>query len=223
MVGPDDIIGAASEVVSEIVSDAANSVVDSVPEGTSSAVIESDTEVPDVKGELLRDALGWAKTIVFAIVFALVINNWVIVNASVPTASMEGTIRVNDRIVAFRLSYIFSEPSAYDIIVFEGPDDDSILYVKRIVGLPGEEIMIRDGRVFINGAEEPQRYDFVQGHLIGNHGPYLIPEGHFFVMGDNRTNSVDSRHWASTFVPREKILGRVVFRYFPGFRNLANT
>jgi len=177
----------------------------------------------NVRSELLSDAWGWVKTIVFAVIFALVITNFVIVNASVPTGSMEGTIRVNDRIVAFRLSYVFSDPRVFDIIVFRGPDDSSILYVKRIVGEPGDTINIVDGRVFVNDSLVPQRDSFVQGEFIGNFGPYVVPDGHFFVLGDNRTNSVDSRHWNNTFVERGQILGRVVFRYFPGFQNLTNT
>ena len=176
-----------------------------------------------LKTELWRDALGWAKTILFAVVFALLFNTFVIVNASVPTGSMEGTIRVSDRIVAFRLSYLFSTPNRFDIIVFRGPDDTSILYVKRIVGLPGDEVNIRDGRVYINDSTEALRYDFVQGAIFGNFGPYIVPEGHYFVLGDNRGNSVDSRHWNNTFVDRNEILGRVIFRYWPGFQNLSNT
>ena len=181
-----------------------------------------ELEPPDLKMELLKDAWGWGKTILFAIIFAVVINNFVIVNASVPTGSMENTIRVNDRIVAFRLSYLFSSPNPYDIIVFRGPDDDSILYVKRVIGLPGQEVRIIDGRVFIDGSEQAQRDDFVRGAFFGNFGPYLVPEGHYFVLGDYRENSVDSRRWHNTFVPSDHILGRVVFRYFPGFQVLSN-
>ena len=184
-------------------------------------VIDPSDQVPDVKKELWQDAWGWIKTILFAVIFALIITNFVIVNASVPTGSMEGTIRVNDRIVAFRLSYLFSEPQTFDIIVFRGPDDDTTLYVKRIIGVSGDTINIVDGRVYVNDNAEPLQDDFVKGEFIGNFGPYYVPEGHFFVMGDNRNNSVDSRHWDNHFVERDQILGRVIFRYFPGFRNLT--
>ncbi|MCL2199469.1 MAG: signal peptidase I [Defluviitaleaceae bacterium] len=195
---------------------------------------------PDVKNELWREAFSWLKTIAFALIFAWVFVNFVIVNASVPTGSMEGTIRVGDRIVAFRLSYTFSEPGRYDIIVFRGAEADSPLYVKRIMGIPGDEITIIDGSVFVNGREEPLRDDFVQGDLFGNFpipripapeymtiptdgsAPFItVPENHFFVLGDNRNNSIDSRNWSNPFVAREQIQGRVIFRYWPGFQNLT--
>lgn len=197
-------------------------------------------EEPDMKNELWREAFSWLKTIAFALIFAWVFVNFVIVNASVPTGSMEGTIRVGDRIVAFRLSYMFTEPERYDIIVFRGAEADSPLYVKRIMGIPGDEITIIDGSVFVNGKEEALRDDFVQGDLFGNFpiprnpvpdfmtvptdgsAPFLtVPENHFFVLGDNRNNSIDSRNWTNPFVSREQIQGRVIFRYWPGFQNLT--
>jgi signal peptidase I len=173
----------------------------------------------DVKKILIADAIGWAKTIVFAIIFALIITRFVIVNAEVPTGSMLGTIRENDRIVAFRLSYAFSQPDTHHIIVFRGPDDPSTLYVKRIIGLPGETVHIANGQVYVDGM--PQYDGFIHGERRGNFGPVDVPEGHFFVLGDFRTNSADSRTWNNPFVPQGDILGRVVFRYFPGFSVLA--
>jgi len=188
--------------------------------------------VPDVKKELWHEALSWAKTIIFVLLFAAFFNNIVIVNAWVPSPSMEDTIRTDDRLVAFRLSYIFREPQRYDIVVF-GREGSSVLYVKRILGLPGESLLIADGHVYINGSPTPQRSDFVKGPLFGDHGvrnpetgvlePFIIPEGHFFVLGDYRSNSADSRFWPDPFVPRGRLLGRAIFRYFPGFANLSNS
>ncbi|MCL2404541.1 MAG: signal peptidase I [Defluviitaleaceae bacterium] len=187
-------------------------------------------EIPDVKKELWQEVLSWAKTIIFVLLFAAFFNNIVIVNAWVPTPSMENTIQTNDRLVAFRLSYLFREPQRYDIVVF-GRDGSSIIYVKRIIGLPGESLIIINGQVYINGSDTPQRSDFVKGPIFGDHGvrnpetgvlePFIIPEGHFFVLGDYRSNSADSRLWQETFVPRGRLLGRAVFRYFPGFANLS--
>jgi len=193
---------------------------------------EPEDNAPDVKNELWKEILSWAKTIIFVVLFALFFNNFVIVNARVPTPSMEDTIRTGDRIVAFRLSYMFREPRRYEMIVFRGPEGDPTLYVKRILGLPGESLIIRDGHVYINGASVPQRYDFVKGHIRGNFGvlneatgqlePYIIPEGHVFVLGDYRDRSDDSRSWSESYIPYDRILGRVIFRYFPGFANLTN-
>jgi len=138
---------------------------------------------------------------------------------------MEQTIRVNDRIVAFRLSYLFSNPQRYDIIVFRAPDD-GVLNVKRIIGLPGETVAVVNGAVYINGSSTDIRDDFVvprhDGYLGPDFAERVIPDGHFFVLGDSRGNSLDSRQWTTnSFVAEGRILGRVIFRYFPGFRNLG--
>jgi signal peptidase I len=199
-----------------------------------------------VKGELLREALGWAKAIIGALVLAWVFTNFVIVNAQVPTGSMKNTINEGDRIIAWRPSYMFSEPERYDIVVFRGHGEDTTLYVKRIIGVPGDTLYIENGLVYVNGEEEPLRNDFVLGTHSDNF-PYptryppndyvtlsedgfplyiTVPEGHYFVLGDNRGNSVDSRSWGSegtlrTFVADEQIQGRVLFRYWPGIQNLT--
>lgn len=179
---------------------------------------------PDVKSELLGEAWWLIKIVFIALLFALFVNFVVIVNAHIPTGSMEATIRVNDRVVAFRLSYMFSEPQRYDIIVFRAPDD-GVKNVKRIIGLPGESVAIVGGIVYINGTAG-LRDDFVTTGPFGYLGPdfpeMLIPEGHFFVLGDSRGNSRDSREWINPFVAENRILGRAVFRYFPGFSSLRN-
>ena len=177
-----------------------------------------------------QKAVSVVVIIFFAFAIHIVINFLIIINAVVPTDSMADTIQAGDRLIAFRGSYLFRDPSRYDIVVFRGPTGG--LNVKRILGLPGESLLIVDGHVYINGASVPQRYDFVRGPLTGNYGvvnpvtgalePFVIPEGHFFMLGDNRANSHDSRHWNEPFVSRDRILGRVVFRYFRGFARLRN-
>jgi len=172
------------------------------------------------KGGVLRELFSWVKTIIFAVLFAFLLNYLVIVNATVPTPSMENTIETGDRIIAFRQAYLFSTPRRFDIVVFPSPDDGE-LNVKRVIGLPGDILMMVAGKVYINDMPYPLRDDFVHGPIRGNFGPILVPENHVFVLGDYRSISRDSRHWRDThFVSYDDILGRVIFRYFPNFRRL---
>ena len=170
-----------------------------------------------VKSVVIEEALSWAKLIVFTVVLAVTINQVVIVNAFIPSSSMENTIMENDRVVAFRLSYLFSDPERFDIIIFRFPDDETKLYVKRIIGMPGETVEIRDGLVYIDGTDTPLRDDFIREHVMGDYGVFHVPENHYFVLGDNRGNSEDSREWINSFVYRGQILGRAVFKYYRGF------
>lgn len=166
-----------------------------------------------------KEIVSWIKTIVLALLLALAIDNFVIVNATVPTGSMETTIMPKDRIVAFRLSYLFSEPERGDIAVFRYPDNEEVLYVKRVIGLPGETVEIQDGYVYINGSDTPLEEPYLKETPTDSFGPYTVPEGSYFMMGDNRNNSLDSRFWKNTkFVKKDKILGKVVFKYFPSIR-----
>jgi signal peptidase I len=184
---------------------------------------QADGNVKSVKAELLDEAFSWAKMIIFAVVFALAVNNFVIVNATVPTGSMKNTIMVDDRLVAFRLSYLFSEPKRFDIVVFRYPDDETEYYVKRIIGLPGETVTIKEGRVYIDGASAPLPDDFVREPPFGeDYGPYTVPEGRYFMMGDNRNDSQDSRFWSNKYVAKDKILGKVILKYYKGVKLLYN-
>lgn len=160
---------------------------------------------------------SWIKTIGIAFVLAMAINHFVIVNATVPTGSMEKTIMTNDRIIAFRLAYLFEGPERGDIIVFRLPDDEKMLYVKRVIGLPGDTVEIKDGNVYINGSQEALDEPYINSVPNGSFGPYTVPEEHYFMMGDNRNNSLDSRYWTNKYVDKDKILGKVFMRYYPNF------
>ncbi|MDR3091434.1 MAG: signal peptidase I [Clostridiales bacterium] len=169
-----------------------------------------------------EEIISWVRCIVSAVFFAVIITQFVIVNASIPTGSMEDNIMVNDRVVALRGSYLFSEPKRFDIVVFKNPDNEKILFVKRVIGLPGDTVTIREGKVYVNGSAEPLEDSFIKepqawGGLIPE-GSWVVPEGSYFMMGDNRNNSNDSRYWEHTYVERKKILGKVAFRYYPKFR-----
>ncbi len=161
------------------------------------------------------EVFSWIKTIAFAVVLAFLINKFAIVNATVPTGSMESTIMPNDRIVALRLSYYFGEPDRGDVTVFKYPDNPEVLYVKRVIGLPGEVVKISGGKVYIN--DEPLEESYLKEEMYGDFGPYTVPEGHYFMMGDNRNNSLDSRYWENKYVEEDEILGKVMFKYYKGF------
>ena len=176
-----------------------------------------------MRAEIKEEIISWFKTIVFAVVFAVCINNFIIVNAFVPTGSMENNIMPGDRIVAFRMSYGFSDPQRFDIVVFKYPDDESVLYVKRVIGLPGDTVEIKNGVVYINNEQLIEDEKHVKEKPFGSFGPYTVPEGKYFVLGDNRNSSQDSRFWENTFLSKDKILGRAMFKYFPSFKLLSNT
>lgn len=176
------------------------------------------------KQYIKKELLSWVFTIVTAIVLVYLITTFVIVNAKVPTGSMKNTIMPNDRLIAFRMSYMFSEPERGDIVVFKYPDDESILYVKRIIGLPGDTVNIIDGKVYINNSLEPLEENYVTvEEMQGSWGPYEVPEDSYFMLGDNRNDSKDSRFWQNTFVTKDKILGKVIFKYYPKIEIISNS
>lgn len=168
-------------------------------------------EKTSVKAEII----SWVKTIVGAFVMAWIITTFIIVNAQVPSGSMENTVMTGDRLIANRLSYVVSEPKRFDIVVFKFPDDESKLYIKRIIGMPGDKVEIRDNKVYINDSTEPLDDSFTKEPMFTPDAVYEVPEGHYFMMGDNRNNSSDSRFWINTYVAKDKILGKAVFRYYP--------
>jgi len=166
------------------------------------------------------EIISWLKTIIFAVVVSLFITNFVIVNASVPSGSMEDMIMTGDRLVAFRMSYLMSHPERYDVVVFKYPDDpdQKLLYVKRVIGLPGETVTIREGKVYIDGSAEPlDDYFTKEPPATEIEMTFVVPEGHYFMLGDHRNISYDSRYWVNKYVDEKKILGEVIFRYYPSF------
>ena len=143
--------------------------------------------------------------------------------ATVPTGSMIPTIMAKTRVIGSRLSYINSDPERGDVVIFHFPDDPTgkTYYVKRIIGLPGETVDIVDGKVYIDGSDTPLEEPYLAEPMEGSWGPYEEPEGSYFMMGDNRNNSLDARYWENQYVKKDKIIAKVLFCYFPKFKKVV--
>lgn len=175
---------------------------------------------PDVKNSIWKELWEYIKMIIFVVVVVLIVNNFLLINARVPSESMEKTIMTGDRFFGNRLAYLFDDPERFDIVVFKYPDDESQLFVKRVIGLPGETVEIKDGKVYINGSETPLDDSFTPETPTGDYGPYVVPDGSYFMLGDNRNHSGDSRFWKQPYVEKDKIVGKAILRYFPGIKIL---
>lgn len=132
------------------------------------------------KKSKFRETLDFLLPIIIAVIVALLLKKFVFANAVVPTGSMKNTIGEGDRIIASRLAYINSDPQRYDIILFYFPDDESQIFVKRVIGLPGETVTIVDGSAFITDKDgntyETDQSFITNGDPIGDYGPFYIPE-----------------------------------------------
>lgn len=164
---------------------------------------------------------GFLKDIVIPVIVAvivfLLIQNFIVGMYYIPSESMVPTLQVNDRVVVTKFSYAMAEPDRQDIVVFKFPPNDDTTkpkadYVKRIIGLPGEKLEIKNNVVFINEKALEENY-LNEGTRMPNFGPVEIPEGSYFVMGDNRNNSNDSRYWG--FVGKKYIEGKAQALYWP--------
>ena len=163
--------------------------------------------------KILYEILDWSKVLLTGLVIAFVVSRTLVANAQVPTGSMETTIMSGSRVLINRLSYVVGEPERGDIIAFYFPDDKSEKYLKRIIGLPGDKVEGIGGRIYINGGLLEESY--ITEDNNADFGPYHVPESSYFVMGDNRNNSDDSRFWNDKFVEKDEIIGKAEIEYFP--------
>ena len=206
------------------------------------------------------------KTIAYALLIALVVRVFFYQPFNIPSGSMKSTLLVGDYLFASKLSYGYSrysfpfgiipfrgrllgsEPKRGDVVIFKLPRDNSTDYIKRLIGLPGDEVAVRGGIVYLNGQALPQtpagdyagpeeggrakpRYEetlpngvkhyvlhWQRESDLDNVGPFKVPAGHYFMMGDNRDNSIDSRvqspHFGVGFVPYENLVGRAEIVFF---------
>jgi signal peptidase I len=158
-----------------------------------------------------RTLLDTLETILLSLVLFLAINA-ISQRIRVESISMQPTLYPGDYVIVNKLAYLFNKnPSRGDVIVFRyPPDPEAIPYIKRIIGLPGDQIHIADGKIYVNGQLLLESYLTV---TTNRGGDWSVPPGQLFVMGDNRNNSSDSRTWG--FVPFENIIGRAEVIYLP--------
>ena len=178
------------------------------------------------EGFNLKDEIvSWIQVLVAAAIIAFCVNHFIIANSEVPTSSMETTIMAGDRVIGSRLSYKFGDPQRGDIAIFIYPDDEAkgikTYYVKRIIGMPGDTIDIVDGKVYLNGSDTPLDEPYLHEPMEPEEPQhYEVPEGCYFMLGDNRNYSNDARRWTHKYVKRDKLVAKVLFQYFPKIQKL---
>jgi signal peptidase I len=171
------------------------------------------TEEPRPSHPLRREARAWTRDLVVALALAMVIIVFFYQPVKVEGTSMAPLISDQERIFINKFVYRFEPIGRGDVVVFWYPLDRTKSFIKRVIGLPGETVEIRRGRVFVDGRRLMEPYVPPQYADLGNYGPFVVPDGEYFVMGDHRASSNDSRIFGP--VPDRYIYGKAVFAYWP--------
>ena len=203
---------------------------------------DMDKRRPDEGGtNWTEEIMDWLKCILTAIVLVFVLNTFIIINARIPSASMENTIMTHDRLIGLRFAYWYSVPRRGDIVLFRYPLDEKTIYIKRVIGESGDHVEIHEGRIYINGSEEPLEEPYLKEEWVSDNDGYVfdVPDRAILVLGDNRNISQDARFWADlaieegladnaeeaerfTYVTDGEVLGRAVWKYWKGFDLLTD-
>jgi signal peptidase I len=159
------------------------------------------------------EAVAWVKTLASAAVYATLIVTFGFQVARVEGQSMAPTLADQDRLIVNKLAYRWGEPRRGDIVMLYYPLDPNKSFVKRVIAEEGDQVRVVAGSVFVNDVLMPDDFVPPEYRSHDDFGPSVVPEGYYFVMGDHRNNSSDSRHWG--FVPKKYIIGRVQLRWWP--------
>lgn len=166
-----------------------------------------------------RNVIEWVAVIVGAVLVALIVKTFVVQAFQIPSPSMEQTLTAGDRVLVNKLGYDSDKVSRGDVLVFSrppglaaGPDDPKDL-IKRVIGLPGDELRTKDGAVYVNGRRLEEPYVDPGSISTGIETPIVVPEGQFFMMGDNRQDSADSRVFGP--IDAETVTGRAFMVMWP--------
>ncbi|WP_017297002.1 signal peptidase I [Nodosilinea nodulosa] len=171
-----------------------------------------NSPAPRVKG-VLREAV---ETLGLSVLLAFGLRTFVAEARYIPSESMLPTLEINDRLIIDKVSYDFTDPQRGDIVVFHPPESlgQKEAFIKRLMGLPGDVIEVKNGQLFVNG--EPQKEPYIAAKPDYQYGPVTVPPDSYLVLGDNRNKSFDSHYWG--FVPKDHLIGRAVFRFWPPSR-----
>ncbi|MCM3745924.1 signal peptidase I [Paenibacillus pasadenensis] len=150
--------------------------------------------------------------LVLAILISLLVQQYAIAQTEVHNISMQTTLREGERLLENKLAYVAGSPRRQDIVIIYGPESELRL-VKRVVGLPGETVTMKDGRLYIDGAPLREPYALGRTEPLSLKLPFTVPAGHVFVLGDNREYSVDSRELGPVRI--SSLEGKIIFRIWP--------
>jgi signal peptidase I len=162
---------------------------------------------------VVEELIAWLKTLASAAVYATLIVTFGFQVARVEGHSMAPTLSDQDRLIVNKLAYRIGEPHIGDIVMLYYPNDPNKSFVKRVIAEEGDQVRIVDGIVYRNDIRLDDSFVPADFRSHDDWGPQVIPEGYYFVMGDHRNNSSDSRHWG--FVPKKYIIGKVQLRWWP--------
>lgn len=168
-----------------------------------------------LSARLVDEFVAWLKTLASAAVYATLIVTFGFQVARVEGQSMSPTLEDQDRLIVNKFVYLthIGEPQRGDIVMLYYPNNPKKSFVKRVIAAEGQTIRMVDGKVFVDEAAVDDSFVPPEYRGHDDYGPVVIPEGYYFVMGDHRTNSSDSRHWG--YVPKKYIIGRVQLRWWP--------
>ncbi len=186
-----------------------------VPGDGKDVVVDEKSGLPPKKG-LTANILELLMLVLIAFALAWLIKSFVVQPFFIPSASMEPTLIPRDHVLVNKFIYRFQEPNYGDIMVFAYPPDPTKDYIKRMIGKPGDKIRLEDGVLYRNGDKVEEGYrqrPLEMSDYPGDGGEALVPDGHYFMMGDNRANSADSRVWG--YLPEANIVGKAFVVYFP--------
>ena len=166
--------------------------------------------------EIIKELAGWLLYIVLIIALTWIVVTFVGQRTEVSGSSMETTLSDEDQLIVDKMTYRFRDPKRYDIVVFPYQYQDNTYYIKRIIGLPGETVQILSGMVYIDGMRLDEHYG---NEIMENPGiaeePLTLGEDEYFVLGDNRNNSSDSRASDVGLIHRKDLIGRAWIRVWP--------